>query len=55
MDSFDERSMTRVGQVCMRLRLHLKQVHFMMVRLVAVHTKGESGGEVEKIEDTKVS
>ena len=38
----------------MRLRLHLKQVQFMVVRHVADVTKGESGGEVEGKEDKGV-
>ena len=28
MGSFDKRSIVRVDQVCMRVRLHFKQVHF---------------------------
>ena len=54
MDSFDERSITRVDQVCMRLRPHLKKAHFIVVRLVADVTKGESGVNVEEKEDQEV-
>ena len=43
MDSCDERSITRVDQVCMRLRPHLKKAHFIVVRLVGDVKKGESG------------
>ena len=43
MDSFDERSITRVDQVCMRLRPHLEKVHCIVARLVADVKKGESG------------
>ena len=48
MNSLDERTIARVHQICMCLRLHLKQAQFIVVGLVADPAKRESGGESQE-------
>lgn len=40
MDILDEQIIVGVDQVCMRLRSHLEQVYFIVVRLGAEHEEG---------------